>query len=74
MKIQSIQKVIKVGDSKAVTLPARDLKVAGIDTGDDVKVTVESLRKKTTGQGKLMREYEAFKQQYGQTLKNLSDR
>jgi len=72
--IQSIQKIIKVGDSRAVTLPARELKAAGIETGDQVQVTVKPLSKAVNRQEKLLNEYDSFKEQYGQTLKNLADR
>ena len=41
MAIQSIQKVIKIGTSDGVTLPARDLKSPGIKQGDNVKITFE---------------------------------
>ncbi len=39
-KITSVQKVIKVGDSAGVTLPARDMKAAGIKPGDEVEIAV----------------------------------
>lgn len=38
--IQSIQKVIKVGDSAAVTIPAKQLKQQNISFGDQVEVIV----------------------------------
>mgnify|MGYP000107536754 CR=1 FL=1 len=74
MKIESIQKIIKVGSSNAVTLPARDLKANGLETGDVVKITIKPLRKKVVKQAELLREYEQFKSVYGKTLKNLTDR
>lgn len=38
--IQSIQKVIKVGTSGAVTIPAKQMKHQNIKFGDQVEVTV----------------------------------
>lgn len=75
MKITSIQKVIKVGSSLAVTIPARDAKRSGIVAGEEVKIEVTPLVAETPEQAqKLTTEYEAFKLQYGETLKNLSER
>lgn len=39
MTITTIQKVIKIGDSNGVTIPAKDLKRAGISAGDSVEVS-----------------------------------
>ncbi len=75
MTIKSIQKVIKVGDSIAVTIPAKDAKALGIKAGMMVRSSHELLddQKAETGIG-IAAEYEKFAQQYGQTLKNLADR
>lgn len=69
MTIKTTQKVIKIGTSAGVTIPAKDLKRAGIKTGDEVLVSVEPANKDS-----LPSEYEVFKKQYGKTLKNLADR
>ncbi len=76
MTIKSIQKVIKVGSSLAVTLPARDAKNANISAGQDVEISVKSVEKviEKSKRSDLTAEYEAFKAQYGSTLKNLADR
>lgn len=71
MKISSIQKVIKVGNSLAVTIPARDAKVLGIDAGEDVMMSVEPIVKAGS---QISAEYAEFVQNYGSTLKNLSKR
>lgn len=42
MTIKSIQKVIKVGSSAGVTIPAKDMKYADIEVGDEVEVTIVS--------------------------------
>lgn len=68
MKITSTQKVIKVGSSNAVTIPAKDLRRLGVKTGDSLDITFE--KSKTS----IVDEYANFKKVYSETLKNLSDR
>lgn len=75
MTIKSIQKVIKVGSSVAVTLPARDAKSAGIVPGMEVEITAKLTETSYPNKPKSVdAEYQAFKAQYGQTLKNLANR
>lgn len=77
MTIQSIQKVIKVGDSLAVTIPAKDAKALGIKVGDNVLSSYQPLKSAEDRGGKhtqLDKEYRAFRRQYHQTLKNLAGR
>ncbi|HSX29817.1 MAG TPA: AbrB/MazE/SpoVT family DNA-binding domain-containing protein [Candidatus Saccharimonadales bacterium] len=69
--IQSIQKVIKIGSSGGVTIPAKEMRREDIAYGDEVKVTIEPAYKP---HDKLMDEYQEFVQEYGTTLKNLADR
>ena len=73
MTIKSIQKVIKVGDSLAVTLPARDARAAGLKVGSEVQISAELITP-LTKPDRLVSEYDEFVAQYGQTLKNLKDR
>ncbi len=73
MTIKSIQKVIKVGSSLAVTIPAREARSAGIMAGSEVDVTLQPTEKVTKNE-QLLTDYEKFKQQYSETLKNLSQR
>jgi len=41
MTIKTTQKVIKVGDSLAVTIPAKDARRLSIKKGDDINVSYE---------------------------------
>lgn len=41
MTIHTTQKIIKIGSSAGVTLPARDLKNDGLKIGQDVRITAE---------------------------------
>jgi antitoxin component of MazEF toxin-antitoxin module len=67
------QKLIKVGTSLGVTLPAKDLRRLGAKEGTRIsleyKIIPDEAEKHT-----LDDEYEAFKKQYGETLKNLAGR
>lgn len=72
MKIQGIQKVIKVGDSLAVTIPAKDAKALGIHAGDSVLSSHEPV--KSSSKNQISEEYELFRRQYHETLKNLANR
>lgn len=45
MTITITQKVIKIGTSQGVTIPAKDLKALQVEAGDEVELVV---RKKTT--------------------------
>lgn len=40
MTIRTTQTLISIGSSKGITLPAKDLKRAGIKTGDELEVIV----------------------------------
>lgn len=73
MIMTTIQKIIRIGSSKGATLPAKQLKQLGVDIGDEVRITVETINKNDPQEG-LMSEYEVFKHQYNETLKNLADR
>lgn len=68
-----VQKVIKIGTSAGVTIPKRQLDELGLSIGDEVSINI----KPADGQKKhaqLMKEYDKFVEQYGQTLKNLARR
>ncbi len=69
MTITTTQKIIKIGTSRGVTLPAKQLKALGVREGSEVKITVEAIQRSN-----VLDEYERFKEQYGETLRNLADR
>lgn len=66
-----IQKVIKIGSSAGVTIPKKNLEELGIAVGDEINIEIKP---KAVKHSQLMKEYDAFVDQYGQTLKNLSQR
>jgi len=43
--IQSIQKVIKIGSSAGVTIPAKTLKMENVSIGDEVEITIRHIKK-----------------------------
>lgn len=71
--IEIIQKLIQIGSSDGVTLSKKDLARLGAKRGDVLKLKVELVDGSDKHQ-KLLREYDAFVSQYGQTLKNLADK
>ena len=70
--IKTIQKIIRIGSSAGVTIPKKQLDELNLTTGDEVKISLEPVNK--DAQAKLIREYDEFVKQYGQTLKNLAKR
>ncbi|MFO0970775.1 MAG: hypothetical protein U0520_00275 [Candidatus Saccharimonadales bacterium] len=74
--IQSIQKIIKIGSSAGVTIPAKDLKQQNLSIGDEVEVVV--LSKQTKGRGSntsnTMDVARGILERYKTDFKNLSER
>jgi hypothetical protein len=71
--IETLQKLIQIGSSQGVTLSKKDLAKLGAKRGDILKLKVE-LADGHEKHEKLLREYDAFVDKYGQTLKNLADK
>lgn len=74
MTITTTQKLIKIGTSRGVTLPAKELRLAGIRDGDEVEVIV---RKKTIDEATTQEVIDAANsilQRYKQDFKNLAQR
>lgn len=73
--IQSIQKVIKIGSSAGVTIPAKLLKQAGVKVGDEVRVTFRKLDDTTNESAQdTLEEARKILKRYNQEFKNLTDR
>ena len=73
--ITSVQKVIKVGSSLAVTIPAKDAQFLGIKAGDTVLSSVDPQTEvKDVKAQEIEQNYADFKKVYGSTLKNLASR
>lgn len=72
--IQSIQKVIKIGSSGGVTIPAKELKRQNIAFGDEVEVFVRPVRKVNPEDGQVISAAKKILSEYKQDFKNLSQR
>lgn len=71
--IQSIQKVIKIGSSGGVTIPAKDLKRHKIVIGDEVEVIVRPVRISKTD-ARVLKTAKKILNDYKQDFKNLANR
>jgi formylmethanofuran dehydrogenase subunit D len=71
--IETVQKLIQIGSSEGITLSKKDLARLGAKKGDMLKVRVE-LAKEPVTHRRLLDEYGAFVEKYGETLKNLAER
>lgn len=68
------QKVIKIGSSLGVTIPAKQLLELGISKGDEIEVYIGNKSKEYLRHEKLLKELEEFTKIYGPALKNLANR
>jgi len=73
--IQSIQKIIKIGSSGGVTIPAKELKRQNIAYGDEVEVTVRPLHKNSvSGDQEMLDAAKRILSDYKQDFQNLAER
>ena len=72
--IQSTQKVIKIGSSGGVTIPAKELKRQNIKFGDEVEVTIRPMHSSNTDDQKVVEEAKAILKTYRKDFENLSNR
>lgn len=72
--IQSIQKVIKIGSSAGVTIPAKEMSRQNISFGDDVEVIVRPVNKVSSSDQKIMDSARTILNEYRKDFDNLSKR
>ncbi|PID31394.1 hypothetical protein CR983_01395 [Candidatus Saccharibacteria bacterium] len=72
MTLITTQKVIKIGSSRGVTLPAKELARLGIKEGDKLQISCELV--KSTPKAKALKQYKSLKKQCNKALKNLANR
>jgi bifunctional DNA-binding transcriptional regulator/antitoxin component of YhaV-PrlF toxin-antitoxin module len=72
--IQSIQKVIKIGSSGGVTIPAKDLKRQNIAFGDEVEIIVRPLHKTSSEDSTVVAAAKKIINDYKQDFENLAKR
>ena len=73
MSITTTQKIIKIGSSRGITIPAKELKRLGIREGEEIEVT---LRTPTTdaSNDEVMKAAATIMTQYKQAFDNLAER
>lgn len=72
--IQSIQKVIRIGSSGGVTIPAKDLKRQNIAFGDEVEVIVRPLHNTNAEDQKVLNAAKKLLNEYRQDFEHLAER
>jgi bifunctional DNA-binding transcriptional regulator/antitoxin component of YhaV-PrlF toxin-antitoxin module len=72
--IQSIQKVIKIGSSGGVTIPAKELKRQNIAYGDEVEVIVRPLKSANSEDKEVLEAAQKILSNYKQDFQNLAQR
>ena len=72
--IQSTQKIIKIGSSGGVTIPAKELKRANIAFGDEVDITVRKKTPNTKSDAEIIAAARKILKDYQQDFKNLAQR
>ncbi len=73
MVITTIQKVIKIGSSRGVTLPARDLRALGIRDGDEIEVTVRK-RSEAADDNQVLKTANSLLERYKEDFSHLAKR
>jgi antitoxin component of MazEF toxin-antitoxin module len=72
--IQSTQKIIKIGSSVGVTIPAKELKRQNIKFGDEVEIIVRPIRPSSIEDQKVIDVAKSILDDYREDFKNLSKR
>ncbi len=73
MTITTTQKLIKIGTSRGVTIPAKELKQAGIKEGDEVEVVIRKKQTDITTQ-EVIEAANAILSRYKEDFSNLAQR
>lgn len=72
--IKSIQKVIKIGSSGGVTIPAKELKRQNIAFGDEVEVIVRAINTVNSEDQQVIDTAKSILNDYKKNFENLSKR
>ena len=74
MTITTIQKIIKIGTSRGVTLPAKQLKALNLSDGDEVEITVRKKPTVTLSDNRMVKVANGLLDRYKQAFHNLANR
>ena len=72
--IRSTQKIIKIGSSGGVTIPAKELKLQNINFGDEVEVIVRPIRSTNADDQKIIDAAKSILHEYKKDFEVLSKR
>ncbi len=72
--IKSTQKVIKIGSSGGVTIPAKEMKLNNIKFGDEVEITVNKKTVTNKDNNEIVETARKILNDYYTDFKNLADR
>jgi len=72
--IHSTQKIIRIGSSGGVTIPAKELKRQNIKFGDEVEITIKPLAVGTNEDQKVIDAAKSILDEYKQDFVNLANR
>jgi bifunctional DNA-binding transcriptional regulator/antitoxin component of YhaV-PrlF toxin-antitoxin module len=72
--IQSTQKIIKIGSSGGVTIPAKDLKRQNIAIGDEVEVIVRPIKSHDSADKDVIDSAKKILKDYRKDFDNLANR
>jgi len=72
--IKTTQKVIRIGSSGGVTIPAKEMKRHGIGFGDEVEITVRPTRQTTVEDAQIIEAAKEILKNYHQDFENLAKR
>jgi len=73
MTITTIQKVIKIGSSRGVTLPAKQLRALGVRDGDEIEVTIRK-RPVAAGSDEVLKVANSLLERYKEDFSHLAKR
>lgn len=72
--IRSIQKIIRIGSSGGVTIPAKELKRQNLTFGDDVEVIVRPIGETRAEDQEVVETAKSILDEYKQDFTNLAQR
>ncbi|PID99044.1 hypothetical protein CSA80_02925 [Candidatus Saccharibacteria bacterium] len=74
MSVTTTRKILKVGTSGAVTIPAKDMKRLGMSYGDEISVTFKAIDKPDQHTLEVVSVAQDLIKRHKKALKNLSQR
>lgn len=73
MTITTIQKIIKIGSSQGVTIPAKDLKALGVKAGDELEIIARP-KSRLADDDRVMEVANSLLERFDQDFNNLAQR